>query len=201
MTSPTEESDTTVPGTAIPVVPPDRDEPEIVPGLRQELRYLGSILGDVIRDQEGEDVFALVEETRQAAFSIRHGDGDVADLADRLRDLSADKALPVIRAFSHFALLANLAEDLHEERLRERLADEGAAPPRATLQAAWKALDEGEVSAAEVSKVVESAYVAPVLTAHPTETRRRTVFDVQWDITPLMRKRGHILNAGRTARS
>ena len=201
MTSPTEESDTTVPGTAIPVVPPDRDEPEIVPGLRQELRYLGSILGDVIRDQEGEDVFALVEETRQAAFSIRHGDGDVADLADRLRDLSADKALPVIRAFSHFALLANLAEDLHEERLRERLADEGAAPPRATLQAAWKALDEGEVSAAEVSKVVESAYVAPVLTAHPTETRRRTVFDVQWDITRLMRKRGHILNAGRTARS
>lgn len=201
MTSPFDDSDTTVPGTAIPVVPPSRDEPEIVPGLRQDLRYLGAILGDVIREQEGEDVLALVEETRKAAFSVRHGEGNLSDLADRLQDLPADRSLPLIRAFSHFALLANLAEDLHEERLRERLADEGEAPHRATLQAAWQSLDDGGVTAAEVSTVMESAYVAPVLTAHPTETRRRTVFDVQWDITRLMRNRGRILNAGRTARS
>jgi phosphoenolpyruvate carboxylase len=201
MTSPFDDSDTTVPGTAIPVVPPSRDEPEIVPGLRQDLRYLGAILGDVIREQEGEDVLALVEETRKAAFGVRHGEGNLSDLADRLQDLPADRSLPLIRAFSHFALLANLAEDLHEERLRERLADEGEAPHRATLQAAWQSLDDGGVTAAEVSAVMESAYVAPVLTAHPTETRRRTVFDVQWDITRLMRNRGRILNAGRTARS
>lgn len=201
MTSPLDDSDTTVPGTAIPVVPPVREEPEIVPGLRQDLRYLGAILGDVIREQEGEDVFALVEDTRKAAFSVRHGDGTVSDLADRLRDLPAERSLPLIRAFSHFALLANLAEDLHEERLRERLADEGEPPSRASLQAAWKALDDGGVTATEVARAMESAYVAPVLTAHPTETRRRTVFDVQWDITRLMRNRGRILNAGRTARS
>lgn len=191
----------TVPGTAIPVVPPGSDEPEIVPGLRQELRYLGSILGDVIREQEGDDVFTLVEDTRRAAFGIRHGDRDVSALDDHLKELPSEKSLPVIRAFSHFALLANLAEDLHEERLRERKADEGEPPHRATLDSAWKGLADNDVSAGRVTEVMESAYVAPVLTAHPTETRRRTVFDVQWDITRLMRNRGHILNAGRTARS
>lgn len=194
----------TVPGTAIPAVPPDTDSPEIVPGLRQEIRYLGAILGDVVRDQEGEEIFSIVEATRKAAFGVRHGDGSQAELeslAEQLRDLPADKALPVIRAFSHFGLLTNLAEDLHEERLRERRADEGQAPPADTLEATWTALDDASVTAEHVSEVVAKAQVAPVLTAHPTETRRRTVFDVQWDITHLMRKRGRILTAGRTARS
>ncbi|MGO1948944.1 MAG: phosphoenolpyruvate carboxylase [Mycobacteriaceae bacterium] len=173
----------------------------MVPGLRQELRYLGAILGDVVREQEGDEVFNLVESTRKAAFSIRHGDGDVDELAQKLGDVPAETALPVIRAFSHFGLLANLAEDLHEERIREWRADEGEPAPAATLEATWSALSEGSVTAEEVSEALSKAQVAPVLTAHPTETRRRTVFDVQWDITRLMRKRGRILNAGRTARS
>ena len=183
---------------------PGHRSPEIIPGLRQEVRYLGAILGDIIRDQEGEEVFSVVEETRRAAFAIRDGDGDPAaleSLADRLHDLPAATALPVIRAFSHFSLLANLAEDLHEERLRDRRADDGVAPPADTLDSAWTALSDASVTSRQVAEVVAKAQVAPVLTAHPTETRRRTVFDVQWDITRLMRSRGRILNSGRTARS
>ena len=201
---PADSAPQTVPGTAIPAVAPDTETPEIIPGLRQEVRYLGAILGDIIRDQEGEEVFSVVEETRRAAFAIRDGDGDPAaleSLADRLHDLPAATALPVIRAFSHFSLLANLAEDLHEERLRDRRADDGVAPPADTLDSAWTALSEASVTSRQVAEVVAKAQVAPVLTAHPTETRRRTVFDVQWDITRLMRSRGRILNSGRTARS
>ncbi len=191
----------TVPGTAVPVVPPDVDTPEIVPGVRQDIRYLGAILGDVIREQEGEAVFDLVESARRASFSIRQGSTPVSDLADRLRDIPADRALPVIRAFSHFALLANLAEDLHEERVRDHLAERGDPPPAATLAATWRTLSDSGVTADRVTEVMEHAYVAPVLTAHPTETRRRTVFDVQADITRLMRERGRIIAAGRTASS
>lgn len=190
-----------VPGTAVPVVPPDVDTPEIIPGVRQDIRYLGAILGDIIREQEGQEVFDLVESARRAAFGIRQGDGTVEDLATRLRDLPADRALPVIRAFSHFSLLANLAEDLHEERVRDRLADAGDPPPASTLAATWPTLTEGGVTSGEVAEVMGRAHVAPVLTAHPTETRRRTVFDVQSDITRLMRSRGRIIAAGLTARS
>lgn len=190
-----------VPGTAVPVVPPDVDAPDIVPGVRQDIRYLGAILGDVIREQEGEEIFDLVEATRKASFDIREGDGSVEQLADRLRDLPADRAVPVIRAFSHFGLLANLAEDLHEERVRDHRADAGAPPPVDTLAATWQTLARGGVTGAQVSTIMARAYVAPVLTAHPTETRRRTVFDVQSDITRLMRRRGTILVTGVTARS
>lgn len=190
-----------VPGTAVPLVPPDVPVPEIVPGVRQDLRYLGAILGDVIREQEGDEIFDLVESARKASFAIRQGEGTVDALAARLRDLPADRTLPVIRAFSHFGLLANLAEDLHEERVRDRLADAGSPPPPSTLAATRDALAAGKVTSCRISEVMEHAYVAPVLTAHPTETRRRTVFDVQSDITRLMRRRGRILAAGITART
>ncbi|WP_313358400.1 hypothetical protein, partial [Corynebacterium variabile] len=69
-----------VPGTAVPVVPPDVDTPEIIPGVRQDIRYLGAILGDIIREQEGQEVFDLVESARRAAFGIRQGDGTVEDV-------------------------------------------------------------------------------------------------------------------------
>ncbi|WP_041631400.1 phosphoenolpyruvate carboxylase [Corynebacterium terpenotabidum] len=173
----------------------------MVPGVRQDIRYLGAVLGDVVREQEGEEIFALVESARRASFDIRQGDGTVDDLAARLGDLPADRALPVIRAFSHFGLLANLAEDLHEERVRDHLADAGNPPPASTLAATWPTLTDAGVTAGQVAEVMERAYVAPVLTAHPTETRRRTVFDVQSDITRLMRNRGQIIAAGLTARS
>jgi phosphoenolpyruvate carboxylase len=191
----------TVPGTAVPAVPPDTDTPDVIPGVRQDIRYLGAILGDVIRDLEGEEVFDIVEAARRASFGIREGEGTVADLAERLRDLPAATALPVVRAFSHFGLLANLAEDLHEERVRDHRADAGDPPPASTLSATWTALADNGVSADDVTSVMAHAHVAPVLTAHPTETRRRTVFDVQTDITALMRRRGDLLRAGRTARS
>ncbi|MBB3116433.1 phosphoenolpyruvate carboxylase [Corynebacterium bovis] len=194
-----------VPGTAIPIVPETSggadQTPDITPDVRDDIRYLGAILGDIVREQEGEEIFRLVEDARRSAFAIRYGDESVTDLTERFRDIPVDRALPVIRAFSHFGLLANLCEDLYEDRLREHAADAGEPAPDSTLEATWRKFDDGDVSASAVSEVMGRAHVAPVLTAHPTETRRRTVFDVQKDITRLMRRRGEILTAPHTART
>ena len=192
---------TTIPGTSIPVIPEDRPKPPITPKVRDDIRYLGKILGDVIREQEGEYIFNLVENARTTALDLRYGELSVAELAEQFRELDPENAIPMIRAFSHFALLANLSEDLHAERLREYKADEGHPEPPSTLTHTWERFAEADVRAEDVAAVMDRAYVAPVLTAHPTETRRRTVFDVQKDIAEMMRERARILNAKKTART
>jgi phosphoenolpyruvate carboxylase len=104
----------------------------------------------------------------------------------------------VIRAFSHFALLANLAEDVHRERRRAIHVAAGEPPQDSSLAATYRKLDlkreSADLDAATVAEALTDALVAPVITAHPTETRRRTVFAAQHRITELMRLRaeGHI---------
>src|SRR5699024_9415237 len=103
--------------------------------------------------------------------------------------IDARQAIPVIRAFTHFALLANVAEDIHRERRRAVHEAAGAPPQNSTLAATYLKLDDADLDAEEVAEALEGALVAPVITAHPTETRRRTVFDTQHRITELMRMR------------
>ena len=86
--------------------------PEVV---REDIRFLGRVLGRVIAQQEGEDVFDLVESTRRMAFDVAHGDAKPEDLVAIFRDLDITKVNLVARAFSYFALIANLAEDLDDE--------------------------------------------------------------------------------------
>ncbi|RAV33134.1 phosphoenolpyruvate carboxylase [Corynebacterium heidelbergense] len=191
----------TIPGTEIPIVPPDLDNDGITPTVRDDVRFLGHVLGAVVREQEGDEVFDLVETSRKHAFDIRHGESGLQDLARRYHELPSETAVPVIRAFTYFALLANLAEDLHEERKRDKAADAGEAAKPSSLDYTWEALEAEGVPKEKIIETLAGALVAPVLTAHPTETRRRTVFDVQADITALMRERGAILRAPRTART
>lgn len=191
----------TIPGTAIPIAPPEMEDDGISPTVRDDIRFLGSILGRVIKEQEGDATFELVEASRQHAFAVRHGDSHVRELAERYRDIPVDTAVPIIRAFSFFALLANLSEDLHEERKREAAADRGDAPSPSSLDYTWDALERGGVAPSAIARTMSDALVAPVFTAHPTETRRRTVFDVQSDITALLRQRGAVLQAPETVRT
>ncbi len=169
--------------------------------LRDDIRHLGRILGDVIREQEGDEVFNLVENARRTAFRLHRGEAEVGELTALFRDTYRVVATPIIRAFTHFALLANLAEDLHEERLVEEGLDAGEAPRNSSLEATWAKLRDARVPGAEIGSMMESAEVVPVLTAHPTETRRRTVFDVQKHIGASMRARHEVINAPRTART
>jgi len=168
--------------------------------LREDIRLLGGILGTVIRDQEGQDVLDLVEEARTRAFAVRRQEEDREDFAAIFDGLPTDKVMKVGRAFSLFALLANLAEDLHRERRRALHVNAGEAPIDGSLAATFTKLDEAQLDDATVRAALGEATVVPVITAHPTETRRRTVFQTQSRIKEAMRRRDHgALTAAETA--
>lgn len=101
--------------------------------------------------------------------------------------INIHQAIPVIRAFTHFALLANVAEDIHRERRRAIHVAAGEPPQDSSLAATYAKLDRADLDSATVADALKGALVAPVITAHPTETRRRTVFVTQHRITELMR--------------
>ncbi|MDN6099336.1 phosphoenolpyruvate carboxylase [Corynebacterium flavescens] len=145
--------------------------------VRADIRFLGRVLGQVIAQQEGQEVFELVESTRVLAFEVARGNARAEDLVAIFRDLDISKVNLVARAFSYFALLSNLAEDLEDE----------AVPAAVSLRTTFAKLRESSITPAQAAEVIRDAQVAPVLTAHPTETRRRTVFDTQTRIKQLLR--------------
>lgn len=159
--------------------------------MREDIRLLGAILGDTVREQNGAEVYGLVERARVESFRVRRSEIDRAELAQLFAGIDIHRAIPVIRAFSHFALLANVAEDIHRERRRAVHAAAGELPPDSTLAATYRKLDDAGLGSATVAGALRGALVSPVITAHPTETRRRTVFDTQNRITRLMRLRLH----------
>ncbi|OZF43976.1 phosphoenolpyruvate carboxylase [Rhodococcus sp. 14-2470-1b] len=170
-------------------VTPTTQGRELTEPLREDIRYLGGILGDIIREHEGPAVFDLVERARVESFAVRRSEGERDDSLGIYADLDVAQAVPLIRAFSHFSLLANLAEDLHRERRRAIHLDREDPPQDSSLDATWIKLDTADLTQQQVADALTDALVAPVITAHPTETRRRTVFDVQSRITELMRRR------------
>ncbi|MBL8432996.1 MAG: phosphoenolpyruvate carboxylase, partial [Dechloromonas sp.] len=164
----------------------DKEEP-----LRADIRLLGRVLGDTVREQEGEEVFAIVERVRQTAVRFaRDGDpGARAELAALLDPLSRDTAQAVVRAFSYFLQLANIAEDEHHVR-RRRAHDLAGSPPReGSLVHALDRLAENEVGPAAVAGFFGHALVAPVLTAHPTEVQRQSLIRNHRDLARLLDQR------------
>ncbi|WP_245988425.1 phosphoenolpyruvate carboxylase [Flexivirga caeni] len=158
--------------------------------LREDIRFLGGILGEVIREQEGAEVLDLVEEARTRAFAVRRREEDREAFAAIFDGLPTDQNMKVVRAFSLFALLANLAEDLHRERRRALHVNAGEPPTDGSLAATFRKLDEAQLTDATIHDALSGATVVPVITAHPTETRRRTVFQTQSRIKEAMRRRG-----------
>ncbi|MCQ4359730.1 phosphoenolpyruvate carboxylase [Mycobacterium gordonae] len=155
--------------------------------MRADIRMLGAILGDTVREQNGEEVFDLVERARVESFRVRRSEIDRTEVSRMFDGIDIHQAIPVIRAFTHFALLANVAEDIHRERRRSIHVTAGEPPQDSSLAATYAKLDRAELDSTTVAKALEGALVAPVITAHPTETRRRTVFVTQHRITELMR--------------
>ena len=115
-------ADLRLPGAGAPLDDRTGDEQ-----LRADIRLLGSVLGEVITEQAGPEVLALVEAARVEAFRIRRSEVDRTGLSEMLAGLDERSANHVIRAFSHFSLLSNLAEDVHHERRR---TDAEAMSPR-----------------------------------------------------------------------
>ncbi|HET7073570.1 MAG TPA: phosphoenolpyruvate carboxylase [Mycobacterium sp.] len=155
--------------------------------MRADIRLLGTILGNTVREQSGDEVFDLVERARVESFRVRRSEIDRAEMARMFDGIDIHLAIPVIRAFSHFSLLANAAEDIHRERRRAIHVDAGEPPQDSSLAATYAKLDLAELDSPTVAGALRGALVSPVITAHPTETRRRTVFVTQHRITELMR--------------
>jgi len=157
--------------------------------MREDIRLLGAMLGDTVREQNGDEIFELVEKARVESFRVRRSEIDRSELTQLFDGIETRTAIPVIRAFTHFALLANVAEDIHRERRRAIHVAAGEPPQNSSLAATYLKLDAADLDEATVAEALTGALVSPVITAHPTETRRRTVFDTQHRITELMRLR------------
>jgi phosphoenolpyruvate carboxylase len=145
--------------------------------LRDDVRLLGELLGDVLRAHEGEALFQQVERVRALAKRARAGsDADFETLARELSQLPVDSALPLARAFAHFLNLANIAEQHHRiRRRREYRRDPAAQPQRGSCEDVFSRLIAAGIPPARLHEAVCSLRIELVLTAHPTEISRRTL--------------------------
>ncbi|MDE2229554.1 MAG: phosphoenolpyruvate carboxylase [Alphaproteobacteria bacterium] len=171
---------------ADPVGIPDKDLP-----LRNDIRVLGRILGETLHSQEGEAVFDIVERIRRSSIRF-HRDADESarhELEDILNQLSREETTQVIRAFTYFSHLANIAEDQHHIRRTRAHAMIASAPREGTMAHAIAAVRAAGVSPAALRAFFDRALVSPVLTAHPTEVRRRSTLDREREIATLLAER------------
>ncbi len=143
---------------------------------RAIVRMLGAVLGDVIREEDGEDVFRQIEDIRQASVAYHRENSDVTAtaLSSNLKKLDAAEVVRFVHSFAAFLQITNLAED-HIQRRRSRAGDARSD----TLAGAVRTLEEQGVSRETVLELLSKGLIAPVLTAHPSEARRKSVLDRQ----------------------
>jgi phosphoenolpyruvate carboxylase len=165
---------------------PDKESP-----LREDIRLLGRILGDTLREQEGEAVFDLIERTRQNAIRFRRDrDPDARrELETTLNKLDPVRTIAVVRAFSFFSQLANIAEDQHHNRRRRAHLIAGSPPQEGSVALALARGRAAGLRAEKVTAFFRDALISPVLTAHPTEVQRKSILDCQLEIARLLTER------------
>jgi len=143
--------------------------------LRANVRLLGEILGRVLTEQEGEDVYRLEERIRLLARLGRRGDtGASRALAETIAALDVETQAVVLRAFTVYFHLANIAEQHHRVRRRREHEREGGTP-RESLTETIEVLRSEGISDAELAAAASRVAVELVLTAHPTEALPRTI--------------------------
>jgi phosphoenolpyruvate carboxylase len=158
--------------------------------LMDDIRLLGRILGEVIREQEGREIYELVERIRQLSVAFRHKhDAQAGKSFDKLlKGLSGEQAVSVIRAFSYFSHLANIAEDRHHVRRRE-VHERTGSLQAGSLAFALERLHLAGVRPAEIAKTLQHGFISPVLTAHPTEVQRKSILDAERAVAQLVELR------------
>jgi phosphoenolpyruvate carboxylase len=153
--------------------------------LRADIRRLGRILGDTVRDQEGAVVFDLVERIRQTSIRFHRDDDKPArwELETILDGMSIADTVRIVRAFSYFSHLANIAED--QNNIRQRRTQEMASRPGILSRALSRAKEAG-IGPDALRAFFAKAQVSPVLTAHPTEVRRKSTIDREMEIASVL---------------
>ena len=176
----------------------DKDAP-----LKEDIRLLGRLLGEVIRQQEGDTVFEIVETIRQTAVRFRRESDPQAgaDLDRLLKKLTRDQTNSVVRAFSYFSHLANIAEDQHHNRRRRAYLLAGSAPQAGSIAATLHKLDTAGVPGKAVQSFFSDALISPVLTAQPTEVQRKSILDAGREVARLLAARDLPMTAGEKSRN
>jgi phosphoenolpyruvate carboxylase len=162
------------PMTSMPV------RPSVGATPRTAVRLLGRLLGDVIREQHGAALFEEIEEVRRRSVGEHRDGAEDAALATLLRNLPPAESLSLIRAFAIFSQLANIADD-HVARLQSLSADH---TPLGRLAKGH------DLTTLEARKVLSAGALTPVLTAHPTEVRRKSILDREEAIAALLDRLG-----------
>ncbi|MDJ0612498.1 MAG: phosphoenolpyruvate carboxylase [Rhizobiaceae bacterium] len=165
---------------------PDKDFP-----LKEDIRFLGRLLGDTVREQQGNDVFELVETIRKKSISFLRDDDQQAkkELEDLLENLSPQHAVDVVRAFGYFSHLANMAEDQHHIR-RSRHHELNNSPLRnGSIELAIERVVKEGASKESLVEFFNDSNLRAVLTAHPTEVRRQSTMAREIAMAELLSKR------------
>jgi len=161
--------------------------------LVEDIRLLGRILGDVIREQEGVAAFDLIEQIRKLSVAFRRDADHEADKALKklLKSLSGDQTVSVIRAFTYFSHLANLAEDRHHIR-RRAIHERAGDTQEGSIEVALARLRWAGIAPKIIADTLATSFVSPVLTAHPTEVQRKSILDAERDLAQLLSLRDDI---------
>jgi phosphoenolpyruvate carboxylase len=164
--------------------------------LREDVHMLGALVGEVIREQGGDALFEAVEQDRQAAIARRDGSAEGArELASRTCDVPAAQARDLVRAFSLWFEMVNMAEKVHRIRRRRQYLNEGKTQPSGIIEAVTRLHAQG-LGLDEIRRLMIEIWIEPVFTAHPTESTRRTILRKQQKIAQLLLGR---LGLSRTA--
>jgi phosphoenolpyruvate carboxylase len=155
---------------------------------------IGRIPGDTVRSQEGEPVFAIVERIRRTSIRFHRDEDEAArhELEATLNSLSHGQSIQIIRAFSYFSQLANIAEDEHHIRRTRAHALAASTPREGTMAHALTRARDAAISRSKLQNFFTNAIVCPVLTAHPTEVRRKSTIDREMEVAHLLAERDRL---------
>jgi len=172
-----------------PIDPPSEDPPlrdVDLPAtdrlLREDVKQLGALVGEVLAEQEGEPFLALVERIRVAAITRRESRQPIAELAQALAGLEFDVGERLVRAFALWFQAVNLAERVHRIRRRRDYQKAGAAPQPGSLMAVLQSLRDQGVGREALWPLLQRLHIEPVFTAHPTEAMRPALLDKEREV-------------------
>ena len=168
--------------------------------LKENIRYLGRVLGEVIRDNEGEKTFEAIEAIRQSAVKFhREGDKEFSYKLDGLlKELTNSQTIAVARAFSYFKHLVNIAEDLYSNyqyRIDENLEAPGG------IAYSMRSFKKEGLDLKLIDSFFKSALISPVLTAHPTEVQRKSLLDTEQVISSLLANKAQLMSRQETEKN
>jgi len=156
---------------------PEKDLP-----LRADVSLLGSLVGEMLVDQHGQDLLDRVERVRKASIRQREGNPGDSGLEDALAGMEPKQAVLLIQAFATYLRAVNLAEKVHRIRRRRAYLRAGASDQQGSLEAVLAELKAAGVDQATVAGAIDNLRLQPVFTAHPTEATRRTIQEKEYDI-------------------